>query len=176
MRDLPIISGRICRLAPLDLEDATDRYVGWLNDPDVTRFTEIRPGDATRNSVRAYIDANLADNAAALWRIDFEGAHVGNIRLSGITRHHGRATVALIIGERAARGRGLGADAIESLSLHAFATMGVRKLSAGILAGNAASAKAFRKAGYHHEATLTRHANFEGCETDVELFARFADG
>lgn len=162
-------------LAPLRPEDVDAAYLAWLADPVVTRFTEVR-GVQDLASVRAYVAAAVAAPDAAMWRIDHAGRHVGNVRLSGITRRHRRAIVALMVGDRAVWGRGVASAAIALVAGHAFAALGLHKLTAGIYAGHTASRRAFEKAGFHCEATLRDHVLFEGSFVDVLQMARFASG
>lgn len=161
-------------LAPLGPEHVTDTYVGWLNDPAVIRFTEIRSGE-TLESVRTYVAATNKAPNTGIWRILVDGdSHVGNIRLSNIRWVHRRAEVAMLIGSRAHWGRGIGATAIGLLSAHAFEKLTLHKLTAGILEPNVRSRRAFEKAGFNCEAVLRRHALTDGAYCDVLLMTRFA--
>lgn len=163
-------------LAPLRVEDVTDTYVNWLNDPVVTRFTEVQPGNNTRDSVTAYVRQSLASADSAMWRVVVDGdVHVGNIRLSAIRWKHHRAEVALLIGSRTHWGKGIATRAIRSLSGYALGPMRLHKVVAGILIANVASRRAFEKAGYVLEARLRDQAFFEGAFCDSLLMSRLAD-
>ena len=164
------------RLAPLRVEHVTEEYVAWLNDPLVTAHTEITPGSQTLESARAYLQRTLVSPNALIWRIlTMDGVHIGNIRLSDINLDHSRAWVALIIGRRESWGKGLGPEAIRLVCDHAEVQLGLNKLCAGIYAVNPASLRAFEKAGFTLEATLRRHARFNGRFIDVWHMAHFAE-
>jgi UDP-4-amino-4,6-dideoxy-N-acetyl-beta-L-altrosamine transaminase len=161
-------------LAPLLLEHVGAAYVEWLSDPEVTRFIEVW-GPQTPDAVRAYVCAANESPTAAIWRIMVDGTrHVGNIRLSEIKPKHGRAEVALMIGERAYWGKGVGSRAIRLVSDYAFNVLGLHKLTAGVHATNVASRRAFERAGFNCEATLNRHAIHEGHQVDTLMMSRFA--
>ena len=160
-------------LLPFSPADVSDAYVGWLNDPEVMRFTEARHASHTRESAAAYVAACEASDTVRLWRIAADGAHVGNLRLSGIDRHNRRASIALIIGDRRQWGRGIGPAAINRAADIGFGELDLNKLSAGIYANNPASVRAFEKAGFRAEARLADHYMFEGGFIDVILMARF---
>lgn len=49
-----LLDGRFA-LRPLDETGVTDRYVAWLNDPDVNRFVEARFTPQAHDSVRAFV-------------------------------------------------------------------------------------------------------------------------
>lgn len=169
----PLQDGAL-RLVPAGPNHASARYVGWLNDVDVVRHTEVVPGGHDLAGVRHYLEACLADPAGILFAMETaEAGHIGNLRLGGIDRRHGRATVALMIGEKAVWGRGFGSRAIGLASRYAFETLALRKLCAGIYSNNPASRQAFEKAGYACEATLVRHAKAGDAYVDVWQMARF---
>lgn len=159
---------------PLSREHVTEIYVGWLNDPDVTQFTEVC-SPQTIDSVSLYVDENSAAVDATAWRIIKGEEHVGNIRLSRINRTHRRAEIAILIGAKHRWGEGIGPAAIDLVSSFAFLDLGLRKLVAGILSPNIGSIRAFEKAHYNIEAVQHRHAQCGEEICDNVLLARFAD-
>ena len=163
-------------LAPLDVGQVSEEYVGWLNDPLVRQYTEISGGETTA-SVTQYVAQTVAAPDAAIWRIVFsDGVHVGNIRLSHIRWKHRRAEVAILIGSRDHWSRGVATNAIRLLTEFAWTGLKLHKLTAGILAPNVASRRAFEKAGYSVEAVLREHAVFADGFCDVLWMANFALG
>ena len=164
------------RLVEASSSHVSDRYAGWLNDPVVVRFTEVAPGGHTLEDVRRYIEASANDPSVLLFAMEMEGyGHVGNLRLSSISRKHRRAVMALLLGERNLWGRGIGSAAIRLATDYALRDLDLHKVSAGIYDGNMASRRAFERAGYHCEATLRQHAIFEGRFTDIWQMARLRD-
>lgn len=161
-------------LRPFLPEHVSDDYLAWLNDPEVMRFTEARFTGHTRDSARAYVERSNSGADARLWRIVAGGRHVGNIRLSGIDHRHRRASVALIIGARDAWGQGIGTGAIRLASRYGFDALSLHKLCAGMYVDNAASIRAFEKAGFRREAVLAGHYLYQGRFIDGVLVARFA--
>lgn len=163
-------------LRPAMLSDASDRYVGWLNNPQVTAFTEVVPGGHTLASVKDYIEQCRRAADAMLFAIEVAGhGHVGNLRISGISRTHRRATIALLIGETAVWNKGVGSRAIALASDYARDSLKVNKLCAGIYSVNQGSRAAFEKAGFACEATLHRHAFCGGAFVDIWQMAKFCD-
>jgi RimJ/RimL family protein N-acetyltransferase len=155
--------------------DATDRYVAWMNDVDVTRFMETRFAAHSVESLREYIETmRRKPDTLFLAIVLREGdLHIGNIKLGPIERVHRCADVALMIGDKATWGRGYAAETIAAVSDHAFRRLGVRKLTAGCYAGNVGSLRAFEKAGYHVEATRRAQYFCDGAFQDALLMARF---
>jgi [ribosomal protein S5]-alanine N-acetyltransferase len=175
MKVTSTIVGPHVTISPLLPAHVNDAYVGWLNNPEIIRFTEISL-DETAESTRAYVRAAIKAPNAAVWRIMIDdGVHVGNIRLSNIRLNHRRAEVALMIGAQEAWGRGVGSSAIELIARYAFEELELHKLTAGILKPNIGSFRAFEKAGFHCEATLRQHAVLDNAMCDSFLMARFTD-
>jgi ribosomal-protein-alanine N-acetyltransferase len=152
-------------LRPLADSDVGERYVAWMNDPATTRFLESRFRSWTRAALLEHVrrDAN-SDTAVSLAICLVEGdRHVGNVRLSGIDRHHGNASLGLVVGEADCRARGIGTAAIRLACSHAFDVLGLRRVTAGCYASNAASLRAFQKAGFEVEGRLrSRWRDAEG--------------
>jgi [ribosomal protein S5]-alanine N-acetyltransferase len=165
--------GELC-LAPLEVADVSERYVGWLNDPQTVGQTEQSGLTHTGASVRAYVEAALRAPDALIWRILLGDDHVGNVRLSGIQETHRRASIGLIIGDAGVRGHGVGTRVIRLVARYAIDDLHLNKVTAGIYATNTASRRAFEKAGFQLEAVLRRHAWHEGRFIDVFQFAHFS--
>lgn len=162
----------------LDETDVDDRYVHWLNDPEVNRFLESRFARHTLASTREFVRAARASAATLMLGIRAPGPggrHVGNIKLGPIDTHHGLGEIGLLIGEPAARGRGIGRTAIAILCDIAQRQLGLRKLTAGCYASNAGSERAFLAAGFIVEARRPRHFLLDGQPEDLVLMARWFD-
>jgi [ribosomal protein S5]-alanine N-acetyltransferase len=161
------------RLRSLSATDCNERYLAWMNDPEVQRFLEARTGEHSLGSLRDYVAAaNAAPGMLLLGIIDrADEAHVGNIKLGPIERTHHRASIGLLLGDRERWRRGYATEAIAALAQYAVGTLGIEKLTAGIYDGNVASLRAFERAGFVREARLARHARLDGHRIDVLLLA-----
>lgn len=136
-----------------------DRYLAWLRDPLVLRYLEARFHEHSLESLRQYIkQCNAATNVLLLGiRLKDGGQHIGNIKLGPIDRHHRRADIGLIIGERSQWGRGYATEAILCVARYAFDVLKLRKVVAGCYAENTASSRAFERANFLVEARLPEH-------------------
>lgn len=152
----------------------TETYVGWLNDPEVGRFLESRFATHTLDSTRAYVASQL-DHPDALFlgiRCHALGAHVGNIKIAPINRVHGFGEVGIMVGERAAWGRGIATRAIAIVGEIAAHELGLRKLGAGCYGGNTGSEKAFVRAGFVVEGVRPAHFLLDGKPEDMIVMGR----
>jgi RimJ/RimL family protein N-acetyltransferase len=152
----------------------TDIYAGWLNDPKVNQYLEIRFVTQDIGSVRAFVASALASEQVLFIGIHSHdlGRHVGNIKLGPIDRRHGLGEVGIMIGDRQAWGRGIGSEAIRCIADIAKHELGLRKLTAGCYASNVGSTRAFQKAGFHVEGLRSQHFLLEGRPEDLILMAR----
>lgn len=167
----------VVRLAVLLPEEVSDTYVDWLNDPEINRYLESRFAVHDRAGVAAYVESMLASPTSLFLAIHSKVLcrHVGNIKIGPIDRHHGLGEIGLIIGDRAAWGRGIATHAIEAVADIGFRDLGLRKLTAGCYAENKGSQIAFERAGFTVEAARRAHFVSDGRLEDLVLLARFAD-
>lgn len=176
--DPPILRAARLYLRGVTEADATDRYVAWMADPEVTRFLETRFAAPTHDDLRGYIAGMRAKPATLFMAIMLADGdrHIGNIKLGPVDAVHGTADVALLIGEKDCWGRGYAAEAIAAISDYAVERLGVRKLTAGCYAANVGSRRAFERAGYHVEGGRYAQYFSDGRYDDGLLMARFGRG
>ena len=172
----PVLKAPGIRLVPFGPRHITERYVAWLNDPAVVRFSELRHRRHTRRSCRAYLDG-MRGGGHAFWAImaDLRSArHIGNIA-AYIDRANEVAEVSILIGERSAWGRGIGSAAWSLVIEWLLASAGVRKVVAGTMAANKAMVRIMERSGMTLEARFQRHYLLEGKPVDVVFGARFKE-
>lgn len=126
-------------------------YLGWMRDDRVQRFLESRLVAQDMDSIRDFVGRALADPDTLMLGIRLDGAHVGNVKLGPINRHHGTGEIGIMIGAPEAWGRGVGRTAIGGLCRLARDRLGLRKVTAGASAANEGSIRAFRAAGFEIE-------------------------
>jgi [ribosomal protein S5]-alanine N-acetyltransferase len=152
----------------------SDAYVAWLNDPVVNRYLESRFQTHDLDSTRRFVGTALADERVLFLGIRSRelDRHVGNIKLGPLDPHHGSAEIGIMIGDRAAWGRGVAREAIERIAAIARSQLRLRKLSAGCYASNAASERAFVKAGFVVEGRRAAHYLLDGRPEDGVMLGR----
>lgn len=163
-------------LLPFGEEHLTDRYVSWLRDPEVTRFSEQRFRQHSLESCRAYWESfRGTDNIffAIVHRSPALG-HIGNINVY-IEHRHGLADIGILIGDRRAWGRGLGTEAWLAMMRHLFTNPAIRKVTGGCVAANTSMVKIMKRCGMVEDGRRSRHYVYDGAETDVIYAAAFRD-
>lgn len=99
---------------------------------------------------------------------------VGEAVLWGIDTHHRSAHVGLSL-RPAARGRGLGVDAVRVLTRYGFDTLGLRRLQIETLSDNAAMIAIAERVGYRREGQLRASAWANGAFHDEVIYGLLAD-
>ena len=167
------------RLAPLNPDALSTNYLRWLQDPEVTKFLEVRhstPPDisALREFVRTI---NASENELLLGVFDRQSqTHIGNVKLGPIDFQNRRAVVGILIGEKKEWGKGIGSETIARVFDFAVQELELQRVDAGCYSSNFGSKRAFLRAGSHLEARLK---NFwwheENGWNDELILTRFRD-
>lgn len=173
--DFPIL-GRKVVIAPFVAADITDGYLGWLNDPEVTRYSNQRFVSHDRASAERYLESFAGSpNMFVSIRSAEDGKAIGTMT-AYIAPQHGTADVGILIGERACWGQGFGQDAWDSFTSWLLTRPGMRKVTAGTSARNSAMARLAERSGMALEGRRVRQELIEGEEVDILYFGRFGDG
>lgn len=167
------VRGRRVLLLPFAATDITDRYIGWLSDPLVVRFSNqrFRQHDVARS--QAYLASfEGTDNLfLSVCRAD-SGTAIGTLT-AYVDRHHETADVGILIGDTTVWGQGLGQDAWNTLLDWLQQQGGIRKITAGTLACNRGMITLMERSGMHCEATRKAQEVVDGVTEDVVYYARF---
>ncbi len=130
------------------MTDCCERYVAWLNDPQVNRYLETRWDEQTLASVRAFVTAQIAARDSWLFAITVGSEHLGNLKIGPVQSRHRYADISYFLGERSAWGQGHATTSIRIAVQIAFAVLDLHRVQAGLYAGNIGSAKALEKSGF----------------------------
>lgn len=168
--ELKLDRGRVVRFAERHL---TEHYVGWLNDPEVVRYSEQRHRRHTLDSCRAYFES-FARSPHHFLAIEAERhGHVGNIGVT-IDEPNAVADVSIIVGEKAVWGTGIASEAWCAIVQVLIREGQIRKVTAGTMAVNEPMLRLMARSGMTVEATRKRQALWEGQEVDMVYAAIFA--
>ena len=171
-----IETGRLV-LRTMEVADASTSYAGWMNDPEIVRYTESRFSSHSVADVREYISAVRGDPNSLLLAIETkpDSRHIGNIKIGPVDWRHRSGDIGLLIGEKDCWGQGFASEAIEALAGYARDTLRLEKVTAGVYAPNASCVRAFEKAGFQREGILRSQYEFEEGRVDVVLLGLVAE-
>jgi ribosomal-protein-alanine N-acetyltransferase len=163
-------------IRPFSLEDITDRYISWLNDPENNRYSSLRHSVQTRQSCERYYCQmkESGDWFLAILRKDGPRKHIGNLRVL-FDRINNVADIAIIIGEQTARGQGYAKEAWAAVLAILLTNGCAEKITAGTMDENKAMIKVALASGMHQEARLRGQLLLDGRRVDQIQFARFVE-
>lgn len=163
-----------CALVRFSERHLTERYVGWLNDPETVRYSEQRHRKHTRESCAGYFHAMRAssDLFLAIEAYDPALGHIGNISIS-FDDFNKSADVSIMIGEPAARGGGFATLAWNAAVETILETEGLRRVTAGTMATNEPMIALMKRSGMTIDAIRPRAFLLEGAEVDLVLASKF---
>lgn len=139
-------------LRPLEPGDA-EHHARWFADPEVTRTLALRyplsleavAQRVTQGAQRAFADRHYTVLA------NDTGAVVGYTALKGATPESRDAELDLVIGDRAAWGRGYGTAATRATCRYAFDRLGLHRVHLWVFADHAPAVRVYERAGFVHE-------------------------
>ncbi len=158
----PDLTGDKVRLSHLGIEFVSDRYVDWMNDYEVVKFTESRFSHHTHQTIEQFVRNVESATTSLAWAIFVQSEHIGNIKLGPVNWRHSYADIGVIIGSKAHWGHGYATESLQLVVDWAFRNVHLHKLTSGFYDGNNASVRAFEKAGFSIEARQSSHYYFEG--------------
>jgi ribosomal-protein-alanine N-acetyltransferase len=158
-------------LRSLTVDDVGPVYVGWLRDPEVTRYMNARFDEVSEDTVRAFVSAHDDRERFLLGIFDrASGKHVGNHRAICHAVHR-RAHVGVMIGDRDHWGTGIVPETRTVLLDFLFGAVGMLKVCGEVYALNAAAIFNYQVLGFTVEGALVSHAACGQGRSDVVLFA-----
>lgn len=175
MAKLQILESANLTIAPFTESDISDRYISWLNDPEIVRYSEQRHRIHTRESCISYLNVvDASPNYFCAIRLKSGGEHIGNI-LANVDFPNRTADLGILIGERSAWGKGFGFDAWSLLMQELLVNQRYRKVTGGCMSENQGMIAVMKRAGMRHEYTRLRTFLLDGREVDCVHYAAYSN-
>ena len=162
------------RLVPPDRTLHLENALVWLNDPEVTATLKLNLGVTRRQEELFFDQLETKRDHDFGWAIHDEAErHIGFIGLHGINWRNRSATGGLVLGDRAAWGRGYASEAVNLRTRFAFAELGLHRVAGHTF--NPAMKRVYEKCGYRHEGVARSAFWRNGRWHDADLFAIIED-
>lgn len=163
--------GRRVTLVPFGPDRITERYVAWLNDPEVNAYSRRKGAHTTAADAGRYL-SSLRDDEHVL-AILVGGEHVGNVKYGPVDWQNACADISILVGERAIWGQGIGAEAVYLVSRHLLTDIGLNRVHADSF--NPAFLRLVDRLGWRIEGVLRERVRLGDLffdDTMVSLLAR----
>ncbi len=162
-----MIQGEKVRLVPLEAAHL-DKSRLWVNDPEVRQgVLRILPV-TSQDQLRWY--ENLCDDPSRMVfaiQVNSDDRHVGNTGFYQVDAIHKRAEFWMYIGEKQARGQGMGHEVLSLMLAYGFHGLNLNKVFLFVGVENQAAITLYEKAGFQTDGRLREHYFMEGRYMDV---------
>jgi RimJ/RimL family protein N-acetyltransferase len=139
------------------------KFVEWLNDPEVQRYLSMSlpiSQAAEEQWFENMLKRPPEEQSLGIEIKDGEGWRlIGNCGIFDINWRSRSAEVGLFIGDKSCWNKGYGTEVLRLLLRHGFGTMNLNRIFLRVDAENLGGIRAYKKAGFVHEARL-RESNF----------------
>ena len=148
-------------LRNLKIEDISEDYVNWLNDPQVNKFLNCAGQVQTKDTCRDYVCSyDAAKNKALIGMfLNEKRLHIGNITLSAVNWPNKFVTLGICVGRKEYWGKGLASEALKSIIRCCFQNLRLHRVQALSNVNNPRSTNLFLNCGFKIEGRL-RESNF----------------
>jgi [ribosomal protein S5]-alanine N-acetyltransferase len=171
---LSVLEGEKVRLRPFTAADINARYIAWLNDPQVVRYSNQRFRRHDQVSSEQYLKGFAGSDNLFVAITDKDGGELLGTMTAYVARLHGTVDVGLMVGERSTWGQGVGQDAWNTLCGWLLEPqVGLRKLTGGTARPNVAMVRIMERYGMQLEAVKREQEIIEGVPVDVLFYAHF---
>lgn len=175
MAQAPTLETPRLLLVPFTELHLSPRYIAWLNDIEVVRYSELRHRSHTLESCREYLHT-IIHSPNYFWAITTREAvpgHIGNISVY-VDEPNQVADIGLLIGEKSVWGQGYGSEAWCAVCDFLLHRAGLRKITAGTMASNVGMRAVMRHAGMVEEGRRQQQFLLDGRPEDLVLGALFS--
>jgi RimJ/RimL family protein N-acetyltransferase len=151
-------------------EDASDRWLAWMADPDVTRMLNTQPSKMTRRQLVDYIKS-FDLRSKLLWGIFDKptGRHIGFFTVQA-DHQNSQGLVNLLIGEPEFRNHGVLSTVRLQFAEYFFETLGLKLMMATALAHNQIIINTLIKAGWKVDRILKQHTTSRADGSKLDLY------
>jgi RimJ/RimL family protein N-acetyltransferase len=152
------LTGAGFSLIPFREEHISPAYLGWLNDPEVNRYLEVRHVRQTRETAAAFVRSFDGDVEKYMWGIYPEGRKepVGTATLYHVDRRHGSVELGLLIGDKSYWGKHTASAVIGLVAGFAFGPLGLRRMTGGTYAPHHGMNFIYKLLGFRQEGKMIK--------------------
>ena len=153
--------------------DISEEYLSWLNDQEVTRYSNQRFYEHDRKSCSQYQQSFKATSNSFLILV-----HKNDMRPIGTITiyrnlNHGTGDIGMMIGDKNYWRKGFGMEAWSAVLDSLLKEKGIRKVTGGTVRPNKGMIKIMEKSGMKLEAVRKNQEIVEGRSVDILHYAIF---
>ena len=146
----------------LNKNDVSIKYINWMNDYEITKFTKQKFIKHDKHKVENFVEDKLLSKNEYLFGIYFNNSHIGNIKLGEISWKEKDSDLSFFIGDKAYWGKGLATKAVKRILDFAFKEIKLHKIYAIYNEANVSSSKVLNNAGFNIDRIKHNNEYFDG--------------
>ena len=164
----PFIIGKKIHLRALQKSDIGDKYLGWVNDPEVNQYLFVGMFPTTLEKLESYYQqmATCPNNIILAIVIKKTDEYIGNIALNNINWVNRNVDMGIMIGNKKSWGHGYGTEAVSLIVDYCFQKLNLHKVGLSIHASNKSAIKVYRRVGFVEEGILKDELYTDGAYYD----------
>jgi RimJ/RimL family protein N-acetyltransferase len=147
-------------LVPLGFEHAENMF-RWMLDREVSSNLGLRT-EPSLEKTQQWLGQALNDPQVRAYGVILGGRHVGNVIFDRLDPYLGNARLSMYIGEREARGRGVGSAALRLSLAEAFERLSLNKVWLTVHIYNTRAVRLYLKVGFTMEGVLREEFCLDG--------------
>lgn len=169
-----IIEGKYILMRPISQNEINERYVAWLNDPQINRYLEVRNNKQTIDSVISYINSTRSKKECEVFAIYTKKdlLHIGNVSITSYNPNNQRyASYGIMIGDIKAQELGWGGEVLILIIEYLFKDPLIIKIAGSVVAEHEKAMRSLDLLGFKREGVLRRQSVLSsGKITDLYLY------
>ena len=147
------------RLKKFTNPSITKKWIKWLNDKIVTKYSDQRHKVHSISSQKKYI-SNLLKSNSIFFKIYFKNQEIGNIILTNIDKNNENCEIGYLIGEKKFWNKGVASFVISQIVEFAFKKIKIKKIISWCYSNNIGSKKVLLKNKFKIEGRLKKFYKF----------------
>ena len=159
----------LCFLRVLNEGDVSKDYISWLNDYEVSKYTQQRFIEHNFKRVKDFVMQKLRSSVDILFGIFYNNTHIGNIKLGPIRWEHKSAEISYFIGDKNFWRKGIASNVVKRVVEYAVNDLFLEKINSAYIEPNRGSAKVLKKCGFLVEGERVSEMMFENERTNLIL-------
>lgn len=145
---IPSLNSERLLFFPLTLNFLSEKYLNWLNDPEVNKYLETN-GENDLKKLEEYIKQHVK-NSSLFWAIVKKkgNLHIGNIKIDPINVNSKSGEYGIMIGDKSQWGKGFAFEASERILKYCFNQLDLNSITLGVKKNNFNALKLYEKLGF----------------------------
>jgi [ribosomal protein S5]-alanine N-acetyltransferase len=153
---------------PFRKEHLSARYLGWLNDAEVNRYSRRRFVQTSKEDALRFLSSLQSTDQIMAITLRANGEHIGNLQLGPLDLDESHGEVRILIGEKSQWGKGYATQAIHGACCYYFQALGLHRVEA--MSCNPGFIRAVRRLGWKEEGCMRERFLDGTARLDYRIF------